>query len=127
MITRSYDEAYLPPAPMLKLYLITPEWGLRSEFVSAMVDTGADGTLVPIEYLHTIQATAEGHGRLRSQWGEPRLVNLYLVDLEIEGFTLPGIWVIGDDTGQEIVLGRNVLNRLKLLLDGPKMTTTLRN
>lgn len=33
--------------------------------------------------------------------------------------TLPGVYVVGDDLGEEIVLGRDVLNRLRLLLDGP--------
>jgi hypothetical protein len=32
---------------------------------------------------------------------------------------LPGIEVVGDDLGNEILLGRDVLNRLRLLLDGP--------
>ena len=33
--------------------------------------------------------------------------------------TLSGITVVGDELGDETVLGRNVLNRLRLLLDGP--------
>jgi len=39
--------------------------------------------------------------------------------LEIEDIRLPAVEVVGDEQGEEIVLGRNVLNRLRLLLDGP--------
>jgi hypothetical protein len=62
---------------------------------------------------------------LRSQWGERRAVFLYLVDLQIGELTLPGIYVVGDELGEEIVLGRNVLNQLRLLLDGPAGLTQL--
>jgi hypothetical protein len=49
--------------------------------------------------------------------------DLYLVDLEIEQRTLPGIWVVGDELGKELILGRNVLNRLRLELDGLSSTS----
>jgi len=32
---------------------------------------------------------------------------------------LPGIYVVRDELSEEVVLGRNVSNRLRLLLDGP--------
>ena len=57
---------------------------------------------------------------LRSQWGEQRSVFLYLVDLEINGVTLPAVYVAGDEVGNEVVLGRNVLNKLVVTLDGPR-------
>jgi hypothetical protein len=36
---------------------------------------------------------------------------------------LSAVWVVGDELGNEVVLGRNVLNRLRLLLDGPAAMT----
>jgi len=56
---------------------------------------------------------------MRSQWGERRSVFLYVVDLKIGKLTLPGVYVVGDELGDETVLGRNVLNELRLLLDWP--------
>jgi len=49
-----------------------------------------------------------------------------LVDIEANGMTLPGMLVVGDDTGDEVVLGRNVLNRLHLALDGPAQVAEVR-
>lgn len=40
-------------------------------------------------------------------------------------FTLSGIYAVGDELGDETVVGRNVLNRLRLLLDGPLEVMTL--
>ncbi|MBI1879881.1 MAG: retroviral-like aspartic protease family protein [Chloroflexi bacterium] len=120
-----YNQDYFPPIPVLPVRFSTPEWELSTEMLEAIVDTGADGTLVPFKYLQQIEASVEGHSGLRSQWGERRTVNLYLVDIEIEGATLPGIWVVGDEVSDEVVLGRNVLNRLQLLLDGLANTTEI--
>ena len=120
---RGYDRNYFPPAPVLQVRFITPEWDLRTESLQAIVDTGADGTLAPTKYLQQIEASVGGESSIRSQWGERRVVDLYLIDVEIDRLTLPGIWVVGDESGEEIVLGRNVLNRLRLLLDGPVATT----
>lgn len=123
----TYDLAYDPPIPVLQIRLFTPEWSLYTPLLSAIVDTGADATLVPLPYLHEIEASVEGQSGLRSQWGERRIVNLYLVDLEVEEITLPSVWVVGDDRSEEVVLGRNVINRLKILLDGPAATSELIN
>lgn len=126
-VKQPYNQNYFPPIPVLQVRFSTPEWELHTAPLEAIIDTGADGTLVPIEYLREIEASVEGQGVLRSQWGEHRVVNLYLVDVEVEGLTLPGIWVVGDELGDEIILGRNVLNRLQLLLDGLATTTEVLN
>ena len=48
---------------------------------------------------------------------------LYLVDVAIGEVTLPGIEVVGDPSGNEIIVGRDILNRLRILLDGPAKIT----
>lgn len=39
--------------------------------------------------------------------------------------TLPGVYVVGNELADETFLGRDVLNRLRLLLDGPQSVLTL--
>jgi predicted aspartyl protease len=86
---------------------------------SALVDTGADATLVPAALLEPLQTGEMYVARLRSHWGEWRSAKVFLIDLEIEGKIYPAVEVIADETGSAILLGRNFLNRLILLLDGP--------
>jgi len=57
--------------------------------------------------------------------GEDRAVQLFLVDIELGGLRLPGILVVGDEQGDEVVLGRNILNKLRLVLDGPASQTII--
>lgn len=45
--------------------------------------------------------------------------------LEVEGQLLPGIEVVGDEQGRDVLLGRNVLNKLIVLLDGPGRLTAV--
>jgi hypothetical protein len=44
----------------------------------------------------------------------------YLVDVQIGDLTYPALR--GDKISNEVVLGREILNRLRVLLDGPKET-----
>jgi len=115
----SYDPTFFPPFPRLPVTLSMPENGLRSPTLSGLVDTGADATLIPTQRLSELNAEEIYTTRLRSHWGEPRTVSVYLVDLEVAGHTLPSIEVIADDLATDVLLGRNALNRLILLLDGP--------
>jgi hypothetical protein len=64
---------------------------------------------------------------IRSHWGEWRAAQLFTVDIELGSLRLPCVFVVGDEQGTEIVLGRNVLNKLRVLLDGPAGETDIRS
>ena len=121
-----FDTTYDPALPVCDVVLIALPTGPRVE-LSGIIDAGADGPLIPVEFFDQIGGRRVSGCGLRSQWGERRTVFLYLVDLQIAELTLPGIYVVGDELGDEVVLGRNVLNELRLLLDGPAALTQLFN
>lgn len=118
-----YNTHYQPVFPAMPVTLYNSEAGLRTGLESGLLDTGSDGTLVPIAYLQEIVAPALVDTRIRSHWGEWRPAQLFVVDIELGSLRLPGVFVVGDEQGSEIVLGRNVLNKLRLLLDGPAQLT----
>jgi predicted aspartyl protease len=118
-----YSRLKIPPAPILEIKLSPPREGMQTDSLVALIDTGADFTLVPLDWLLQIDAPEVRYAYLRGLWSEQRQATLYLVDLHFDSTVLPGIEVIGlehdEDDDQEIILGRNVLNKLILLLDGP--------
>jgi predicted aspartyl protease len=120
-----YTTFYRPPFPSAQIVLHNSEKELQTTAQSALLDTGSDGSLVPIAYLRGILAFPLTDTYIRSHWGERRAAQLFAVDIEINGLKLPGIFVVGDEQGDEIILGRNVLNKLRLLLDGPGNVTEL--
>ncbi len=114
-----YSTKYAWPFPSLPVVMHPVEGTSASPALPALLDTGADGTLVPAAHLKAIQADEIYATRLRSHWGESRPVTVCLVDLEVAGYRLPGIEVVADERGKDVLLGRNVLNKLILLLNGP--------
>ena len=114
-----YSSDYDPPVPVCSV-TITSAAAIGTIQLQAIVDTGADASIVPVRYLRQIGVQPAFEAGLRSQWGERRMVFLYLVDLKIGQQTLPSVFVVGDDRGDETILGRDVLNKLVITLHGPQ-------
>jgi predicted aspartyl protease len=112
-----YQQTYQPPFPVLPVRLEME--GQSSEPIPALLDTGADITFVPTHLLEEIGAAESEPARIRSHFGESHEVQLYLVGLQVDNLALPGVYVVGDDSGSDIILGRDILNKLSVLLDGP--------
>ena len=91
----------------------------------AIVDTGADATIIPDDIARRLKASPLNPARLETQWGDVHPVTMYLLDLQIGDVRLPSVVVAGDPETEEIILGRNVLNKLALFLDGPAQQTDM--
>jgi len=115
-----YDTDYFPPAPSVEIRLGTPNESFTVGPLPAFVDTGADSLLVPYRHIESLRAQIDNRKYLRSQWGDQRIVDVYLLDVGIGGLRLPLVEVVADDRGNEVIVGRNVLNKLIVTLDGPK-------
>lgn len=116
----SYNFDYFPPAPFIDISLGPPEQSLSIGPLSAFVDSGADATLVPIRHIRLLQTQADDRKYLPSQWGERRTVDIYYVDVGIGDVRLPLIEVVADEMSDEVIVGRNVLNQLRVVLNGPR-------
>ncbi len=119
----SYSDDFAPLAPVMDITLTTLAADVRIGPITALVDTGADATVILIAYLNRIKAPMTIEMWARGKWGGRQRVNLFLVDVHIGERVLPHVQVVGDETGDEVILGRDVLNKLKLLLDGPAAVT----
>lgn len=116
---------YDPPIPVLTVSLARPDEPPRVGPLNAVMDTGADGTLIPSHFLDALSPSAGYETRLRPTFGPAWRVTVYLIDMVVNGQRLPAVNVVGWTEGNDIILGRNVLNRLALLLDGPRGLTDL--
>lgn len=52
-------------------------------------------------------------------------IMITLVDIVLDNLTLPNVFVVGDEQDNEIILGRNILNKFRFTLDGPNNVTNL--
>ena len=120
-----YNQNSVHPFPTLPIVITQLEGSLSSEPLASLLDTGADITLIPLEHLQAIRSDEVYTANLRMHWGKPQPVAIHLVDIEINGHHLPGIEVVADDYSDQAILGRNVLNKLILLLDGVAQQTDI--
>ena len=126
MSVTNYDDLrFFPPAPVLPVVFVALPHETKSMETQGFVDTGADATIVPKRLLQSIQARPLLSRYVRSYIGEQRVVRTYAVDVIVAGVTLPAIEVIGDDVPEPLI-GRDVLNRLRLILDGPRQKIEVR-
>jgi len=88
----------------------------------ALVDSGADGTLVPVDLLEEVGARLVGTARIRSIFGDSQAADIHLGSLQIGPHWLGAVRVVAGAEGDEIILGRNVLNQLVVTLNGPAST-----
>jgi len=120
-----YLETYNPPVPTLQIWIGYPEESLQVGPVEAIIDTGADATILPRSLVEQVEAPFVDDAWLSSQWGEWFSVKTFTVDIGLGEFRLPAVRVVADERSNEIILGRNVLNRLQLKLDGPRLESEL--
>ncbi len=75
--------------------------------------------MAPLRCLLAIGAEETAPGWLVTVTGERQVVALYFVDIHLEHDVAPGVRVVADEAGEDIILGRDFLNRFSLFLDGP--------
>lgn len=116
----AYDQSVYPPAPRLIVQLGRPGEALRIE-ISALVDTGADITLLPRDEITALRLRPMRSVHLRGPWGDRHLVRIYRVDVGVGSIRLPSVEVAADASITDPILGRALLNKLRMLLDGPNL------
>ena len=119
----AYDASLFdPPAPIARVILRNPATGVVWSDVPMLLDSGADVTLIPKAVLRHLaldvvpdkQYEVAGFDGNLSQTSVARLEMIFCRK------TFRGQFLLVDQAWG--ILGRNVLNTITLLLDGPRLT-----
>lgn len=118
----AYDAGrFDPPAPVAEVTLSDPATGARCDRVRMLIDTGADVSVVPRSALNQLALSLKGAAQYEvTGFGEGRAtlpaidLRMMFLDHNFRGQFL----VVERDHG---ILGRNVLNAVQILLDGPAL------
>jgi len=84
----------------------------------ALVDSGADATMIPIRHLHRIGAKIVDRRQMRGSANVSFLVDVYAIGLNVGPYEHPALEVIGNRQGDDIIVGRDVLNQMIVTLNG---------
>ena len=124
LLTFEYSHDYVPSAPVVDVEIdgYRPELGTVS--VSAFVDSGGDGTLIPQQILERIGADFQDEVYMSGTAGGRKRFLRYTVAIRLGQAQLGNIAAIAV-TGIEVVLGRDVLNHFEVRLNGPAAVTEI--
>jgi len=118
-----YDHSYRPPAPSLRIRLSRP-FSDRSVELTAKLDTGADITVIPRHVLNKLKLIPGRRIQVSSFDGVRESKYTYFVDISFQGFSFPMVEVVAARR-RDALLGRDILNRLKTMLDGKNLSFEL--
>jgi len=111
----AYDAARDPAAPVLPLGVARPLSGAMV-LLQAPVDSGADCSVVPVAIARQLELPVVDRVEVVSVMGAARRMPLYAAAAEVPGLrSIVRILAIGT----EAIIGRDLLNRMVVHLEGP--------
>ena len=124
--SHEYDNLkYDPPAPVVEIIVSHSKNDDLSSKIKALIDSGADATMLPIGTLESINAKFIETRQMRGITGHSIKVDTYLLTINIGPFSIFGIEAIALEPNSEAIIGRDALNQLTVVLDGLSNTLTI--
>jgi hypothetical protein len=97
----------------------------RRQSLVALIDSGADGTMIPINNLRAIGAAYEDTVHMRGVSGHVQIVDRYTITLRISAYIVQIVHVVAIAATSEAIIGRDVLNHIVMTLNGPAYMTEI--
>lgn len=115
----------MPPFPGA---WVTVSWGRNQEQCRALIDTGADSTFIPAWLvsrlsLRQLNDEVDVSGPMVP---DEEIQRLYAANLSFLGLSFDAHPVVPSSWWADIIIGRDIINRWVLTLDGPNRTFLIR-
>lgn len=108
-----------PPAPYALVTLARLDGTILAADLPAKVDSGAAQTIVPTPIVERLGLEAVAQHEFEGLGGVRVRLSIFRLYLTIRGCPTLELNVAGSDGEPYILLGRDVLNQFRLVLDGP--------
>lgn len=112
-----YDASYIPAMPMVTIHIGKSD-STPSLVLSALVDSGADVTMIPVALLTHVNAIKRQRVFIRGISGKRTGTSLYTIALQVAHYERNRMNVVGNEETDDIILGRDILNHFVTTLDG---------
>lgn len=112
----AFDERYDPPAPVLPVRIAGVQASAPAVLLRMLVDTGADCTLIPARIAKSLGLPIIDRIEVIGVGGKPIAAPVHAARMHVGAVrALTRVVALGN----EALLGRDLLNRLVLRIDGP--------
>jgi hypothetical protein len=111
-----------PPAPFVNVVLRNPVNNAELRDVPAQLDTAADRTIVPESLVRSLSLPQVGAAKLGGFGGVSYTLPVFAALLGLHDLPVRPIKVAAHSEELWILLGRDVLNGFRIVLDGPRLT-----
>ncbi len=122
--SHEYDSSYYPAMPIIEIQ-IQRRANQTPLTLTAIVDSGADATLIPLRYLRQLQVRKGQTKWLSGTAGGRYEVDLYTLAVQVGGQPPHYLDVVGTHHQDEIIVGRDLLNQYIVILNAPGHTVDL--
>jgi predicted aspartyl protease len=117
---REYDPDESPPAPMAECNVQNPISGVAKERQKAKLDTGASRTVIPEAWVEELDLMPADECTLYDFRGNGQVHLTYFVDIALNGNSFKWFEVVST-ARTNVLVGRDLLNGLKVILDGKNL------
>lgn len=121
MIRYAYQRQIRPPAPFINLVLSNPVTGAEMTGVAAQIDSAADRTLVPETVVQALNLPQIGSTPIGGVGGLVQQMPTYPLRVKIHELPDQTIEVVASAGETWVLLGRDVINHHRIVLDGPNL------
>jgi hypothetical protein len=120
MVRFLYTQQLEPPAPFAYVTLRDPQRLRDVVDIPAQVDSAADRTVIPARFVAALQLVVLDRISVAGFGGVVYQLDTHAVELEIRQLRAVIVEVVAHPTESFILLGRDVLNQFRVILDGPQ-------
>jgi predicted aspartyl protease len=120
MIRYRYNQQVNPPAPFVHVTLGTMDAVRRTEEVPAQLDPGADKTVVPSRLIDILQVSLARLVPTAGLGSQVHQLSAFYIEIAIRGQKPVVAEVLASSEEPYVLLGRDVLNSFRIILDGPQ-------
>jgi hypothetical protein len=119
MIRYAYNRQVERPAPFVHVALRRPSGDSSLDDLPAQIDTAGDRTVIPGGLVARLGLVPLDELPVAGSGGQVLLVPTYFVEVTVRGQPPQPVEVLAHEGESHVLLGRDILNQHRLLLDGP--------
>jgi predicted aspartyl protease len=121
MVRYGYNRDRVPPAPFVHVTVWAPHKVRGLPDLPAQLDTGADQSVIPWPVVEQLGLNPLGEETVMGFDGSVRVVSTFGVELEVRQTEPIRVEVLASRGESWVILGRDVLNHFRIVLDGPQL------